>query len=257
MSFKERGRQVMALTNDMWDDRHRQWALPNKRWNMKQTWSELLLANYPIKLDVLRKLVPESLLLDSFDGMGWIGVVPFQMSEVGLRGLPPIPGTDRFPELNVRTYVTLDGKPGVYFFNLDAANRIAVWTAKTFYHLPYQHADMKLQQNGATIHFESKRKRENDAQLICSYHPISEPFTAEKGSFDEWMAERYCFYTVNKKGLPLRCEILHQPWQLQHAAAEFNHNTILSKQGIIVESDQPILHFSKKIEVRAWPLTRA
>ena len=246
----------MGLKKDIWDDSHRQWALPKIPWNMKQTWSELLLANYPIKLDVLRKLVPESLPLDSFDGKGWIGVVPFQMSDIRLRGLPAIPGTDRFPELNVRTYVTLDGKPGVYFFNLDAANRLAVWTAKRFYHLPYQHADMKLQQSEGTIHFESKRISESDAQLVCSYHPISEPFTAEKGTFDEWMAERYCFYTVNKKGAPLRCDILHQPWQLQHAKAEFNQNTILSSHGINVENSEPVLHFSKEIEVRAWPLVR-
>ena len=90
----------MGLKKDIWDDSHRQWALPKIPWNMKQTWSELLLANYPIKLDVLRKLVPESLPLDSFDGKGWIGVVPFQMSDVRLRGLPAIPGTDRFPELH-------------------------------------------------------------------------------------------------------------------------------------------------------------
>lgn len=249
--------EKMNMKNDSWDDSHRQWPLPRLPWNMKQTWSELLLANYPIKLEVLRRLVPDALPLDSFNGMGWIGVVPFQMSGVRLRGLPPVPGTDRFPELNVRTYVTLNGKPGVYFFNLDAANHLAVWAAKTFYHLPYQHAAMKLQQNGAIIDFESKRSCDANAQLACSYKPISEPFYAAKGSFDEWMAERYCFYTVNKKGVPLRCDILHQPWLLQHAEAEFRLNTILTKQGIQVANNKPTLHFSKKIEVRAWPLVRA
>lgn len=241
---------------DSWDDSHRPWALPKLPWNMKQTWSELLFAHYPIKLKELRKLVPEALPLDSFDGMGWISVVPFQMSGVRFRGLPAVPGTDRFPELNIRTYVTLDGKPGVYFFNLDAANRLAVWAAKRFYHLPYQHAEMQLQKDGQIIQFDSKRTNANDARLVCSYEPISEPFFAQKGSFDEWVTERYCFYTVNKKGIPLRCDILHRPWQLQEAKAEFEQNTILSKQGINVESDVPILHFSKIIEVRAWPLVR-
>ena len=96
---------------------------------MTQTWYDLLFAHYPIKIEVLQKLVPDVLPVDSFDGMGWIGVVPFHMTDIRLRGFPPVPGTNRFPELNVRTYVTLDGKPRVFFFSLDATNLLAVKTA--------------------------------------------------------------------------------------------------------------------------------
>jgi len=247
----------MNLKKAPWDDGHRLWPLPNLPWIMKQTWNDLLFAHYPIKLEVLQALVPNVLPLDSFNGVGWIGVVPFHMTGIRMRGLPPLPGTDRFPELNVRTYVTIDGKPGVYFFSLDAANQLAVWGAKAFYHLPYVYADMTVKRNGASIGYESKRRSGDDAQFVCSYRPISEPYHAAKGSFDEWMSERYCLYTLNKKGVPLRCDILHQPWLLQHAEAEFSQNTMLSKQGIQVESDQPILHFSKRIEVRIWPLVHA
>lgn len=237
-----------------WDDSHRPWAVPNYPWTMKQTWSDLLFAHYPIQFDVLRKLVPEALPLDSYNGMCWVGVVPFRMSGVGVRGLPPIPGTDTFPELNVRTYVTLDGKPGVYFFSLDAANWLAVKAAKTLYHLPYWYADMTIKNRGTTIEFESKRRNHSEIELACSYRPISAPFQAAEGSFEEWLVERYCFYTLNASGVPLRCDILHEPWTLQEAEAEFSYHSILSKQGIAVESDLPILHFAKKIDVRAWPL---
>ena len=241
----------------LWSDSHRLWPLPHLPWTMKQTWNDLLFAHYPVKLEVLQTLVPGALPLDSFNGMGWVGVVPFHITDIRLRGLPPIPGTNRFPELNVRTYVTLDGKPGVYFFSLDAANWLAVNVAKLFYHLPYKDADMMVKHNGPIINYESRRRSNDGATLVCSYRPISEPYHAAKRSFDEWMAERYCLYTLNNKGVPLRCDILHQPWLLQHAEAEFSQNTMLSKQGIQVENDQPILHFSKKIEVRMWPLVRA
>lgn len=126
--------------------------------------------------------------------------------------------------------------------------------AKTFYHLPYFYADIVVKHNGATIEYESRRRSDDNSKLLCSYRPISEPYHAAKGTFDEWMSERYCLYTLNNKGVPLRCDILHLPWLLQHAEAEISHNTMLSKQGIKVENDQPILHFSKKIEVRMWPL---
>ena len=125
------------VKTSLWDDSHRQWPLPDLPWTIKQTWNDILLVNYPIKLDTLQKIVPEVLPLDSYDGMGWIGLVPFHMTGMRLRGLPPVPGTDRFPQVNIRTYVTLDGKPGVYFFSLDAANWLAARLAKQLYHLPY------------------------------------------------------------------------------------------------------------------------
>ena len=224
---------------------------------MTQTWNDLLFAHYPIKIEVLQKLVPDVLPVDSFDGMGWIGVVPFHMTDIRLRGFPPVPGTNRFPELNVRTYVTLDGKPGVFFFSLDATNLLAVKTSRMLYHLPYEEANIGLKRDGTTIEYNSRRRGDLQAELICSYHPNSEPYHVTKESFDEWMAERYCLYTINPKGVPLRCDILHEQWLLQNAEANSRWNTMLSGQGIQVESDEPILHFSKIMKVRMWPLVRA
>lgn len=246
--------ELLNIQENKWDDSHRPWPLPNYPWGMKQTWGDLLFAHYPIQYDVLRKLVPEGLELDSYDGVCWIGVVPFSMSGVRLRGLPPVPGTDEFPELNVRTYVMIDGKPGVYFFSLDADNWQAVKGARTFFHLPYHYAKMDIKNFGDTVLFESKRRDQTDIVFAARYKPVSEPFLAVKGSFEEWMSERYCFYTINASGVPVRCDILHHPWILQQTEGEITLNTMLSKQGIIVDNDRPILHFSKKIDVRAWPL---
>lgn len=244
------------FTKNQWDDSHRSWPLPRLPWTMKQTWNDLLFAHYPIKIEVLQKLIPDVLPIDSYDGMGWIGVVPFHMTDIRLRGLPPVPGTDRFPELNVRTYVTIDEKPGVYFFSLDASNLLAVKTAQTIYYLPYKFADMSVHHNDDVIEYKSKRRNGNQ-EFACTYKPISEPYFAEKGSFDEWLTERYCLYTLNKNQVPLRCDILHKPWPLQRAEAEIKQNTMLTQQGIQVECNEPILHFAKKLEVRMWPLVRA
>jgi len=110
---------------------------------MAQTWNDLLFAHWPVAPNVLRALVPPELPLDTYDGTAWLAVTPFHMTGIRARGLPPIPGLSRFPELNVRTYVILDGKPGVYFFSLDVTSRMAVWGARTFYRLPYFHAHMR------------------------------------------------------------------------------------------------------------------
>lgn len=167
---------------------------------MTQTWNDLLFAHYPIDINVLRQLVPNGLALDTFNGKGWIGVVPFHMTNIRLRGTPRVPGTDSFAELNVRTYVTVNGKPGVFFFSLDAENLLAVKVAQTIYHLPYMHADMKVEKRDSFIEYTSKRRHGVNARFECSYRPISDSFYAKEGSFEEWLTERYCLYTLSKKG---------------------------------------------------------
>jgi uncharacterized protein YqjF (DUF2071 family) len=125
---------------------------------MEQTWHDLLFAHWSLPPSAVRPLVPLQLTLDMFDGQCWVAVTPFRMSGIRGRGLPPLPGLSRFPELNVRAYVTFGGKAGVYFFSLDAANLPAVWAARAFFHLPYFHAAMKSEEREGVIHYCSRRQ---------------------------------------------------------------------------------------------------
>src|SRR5579863_2508953 len=152
---------------------HRPWPLPPGPWIMKQTWHDLLFAHWPLPPDALRPLVPAQLELDPFDGQCWVGVVPFRMSGIRRRGVPALPGVSRFPELNVRTYVSFGGKPGVYFFSLDAANLPAVWAARMFYHLPYFHAEMSCEDRGGTILYWSRRLK-SAGEFQGSYCPTAD-----------------------------------------------------------------------------------
>ena len=222
---------------------------------MKQVWHDLLFAHWPIQLDAMRALLPPQMTLDTFDGQAWVGVVPFHMSGIRGRGLPAVPGRSRFPELNVRTYVTYDGKPGVYFFSLDAASLAAVWAARRFYHLPYFHAVMSTREVGGDIHYFSRR-HEGSGEFRGHYRPINEVRLRQLGTFEHWASERYCLYTVHAEAV-YRCEIHHQQWPLQDADAEFEINRIASASGITVPNARPLLHFARRLEVLIWPLHRA
>ena len=111
---------------------HRPWPMPHGRWTWRQNWHDLLFAHWPIPAADLRHLVPDGLAIQEYDGASWIGVVPFRMTGVMRRPFPDVPWVSAFPELNVRVYVERDGKPGVWFLSLDAANPLAVWAAQTF-----------------------------------------------------------------------------------------------------------------------------
>ncbi len=151
---------------------------------MTQIWHELLFAHWPIAPTDLRPLIPSVLELDTFEGQAWIGIVPFHMSNVHPRGFPSVNGLSKFPELNVRTYVTVNGFPGVFFFSLDAGNSIAVFLARTLFHLPYFKADMHSHRVDNTIHYSSRRTHRGapSAEYITTYHPVATAFFSKPGN---------------------------------------------------------------------------
>ena len=147
---------------------HRPWPIPTRAWTWRQSWRDLLFAHWPIEARALRPLIPDGLDIQEFGGTAWIGVVPFRMSGVMHRPLPDLPWISAFPELNVRTYVERDGRPGVWFLSLDATNPLAVWAARTFFHLPYHRAAMSLVDQGDRIEYRSRR---GDARFDGWYRP--------------------------------------------------------------------------------------
>jgi len=229
---------------------HRPWRLPAGPWIMAQTWHDLLFAHWPIESAVLRKLVPQALALDTFNGQAWIAVTPFHMSGIHLRGFPALPGLSRFPELNVRTYVTFDDKPGVYFFSLDAASAAAVWGARTFYHLPYFASNMSVETREQWIRYLCRR-RQSSAEFHGRYRPIGAVQLRQEDSLEAWLTERYCLYSV-AEGHVYRAEIHHEPWPLQDAEAEIEINTMAAPSGISLSGRPALLHFARKLEVLVW-----
>jgi len=234
---------------------HRPWQLPTSPWSMRQTWHDLLFAHWPVSPAAMRTLVPAELDLDMFDGHCWVGVVPFRMSGIRRRGLPALPGFSRFPELNVRTYVTYGGKAGVYFFSLDAASSSAVWAARHFYHLPYFRAAMSCEIFEGAVHYSSRRYRAN-AEFRANYCPTGEIQLAARGSLEHWLTERYCLYAVHRSRV-YRGEIHHQPWPLQTAQAEFHTNTVAAAAGISLPDVPPSVLFAHELKVLIWPLRPA
>jgi uncharacterized protein len=232
---------------------HRPWALPKGPWIMAQNWHDLLFAHWEVPVAKMRELVPRGLEIDTFTGRAWIGVVPFRMSGVRLRGTPALPGLSTFPELNVRTYVKAEGKPGVWFFSLDAANRVAVEVARAWFHLPYFSARMRSEHEGNEIRYASRRldRRGSGESLEMKYKAEGEQFRARPETLQYFLTERYCLYALRPDGALLRGEIHHTPWTLQEARAEFMENT-MAKSLRVELRDEPLLHFSRLQGVVVW-----
>lgn len=224
---------------------------------MAQSWHDLLFAHWPVDAAVMQALLPSQLQIDTFEQQAWLAVVPFRMTGVRLRGTPATPWLSAFPELNVRTYVTLGGKPGVWFFSLDAGNSLAVAIARAWFHLPYFRARMSCSEREGWIHYQSERTHHGAPAglLECRYRPISEVLRSQRGTLEHFLTERYCLYTIDGRGRLIRGEIHHPSWPLQRAEAEFACNSMTASLGIALTS-QPLLHFSRGQDVLVWPPRR-
>lgn len=229
---------------------HRPWPLPDAPWAWRQSWRQLLFAHWPIDANALRPLIPNDLRIQEFDGTAWIGVVPFRMTGVMRRYLPDLPWISAFPELNVRTYVERDGRPGVWFLSLDATNPLAVWAARTFFHLPYHRATMSVVDDGDRIEYRSRR---GDSCFDGWYRPTADVHAAAPGSLEHWLTERYCLYARDRAGSLWRNDVHHAPWPLQKAELELRVNTMLAPHGLAGSGAPSLLHFARRLDVVVWP----
>jgi uncharacterized protein len=222
------------------DDPYRPYPVPSSPFVMHQSWHDLLFIHYRVPAELLRAVVPPSLPLDTFQGEAYVGVVPFRMARVRPRFIPPLPWLSFFPELNVRTYVTLDGRPGVYFFS------------------PYFKATMQCRAVGGEIRYRSARtdRRGKPAVLQAQYAPTGPAFIAERDSLEYFLTARYCLYTLNARQEVLRAEIHHEPWALQAARLQAQANTMLDPLGLSLPPEEPHLLFVKKLHVFVWPPKR-
>lgn len=237
---------------------NRPWPVPSEPWIMVQTWENLMFVHKPVSPEYLRQFIPAELELDTFDGKAWIGVTPFVLSSIRWRGLPPVPSAAGFPEINCRTYVTAGGKPGVFFFSLDAASRIAVEGARISFGLPYFTCDARVDQVRDGIHYRNSRTDRRGAPAVfhAEYRPVGQIFHAEPGTLEYFLTERYCLYTQRWGRSIWRAEIDHVPWPLQEAEADIRINTMAQAAGISLPEQDPILHFGRYIDVKVWRIRR-
>jgi uncharacterized protein YqjF (DUF2071 family) len=222
-------------------------------------WLDLAFLHWRVEPAALRDRLPRGLELDLHDGSAWLGLVPFRMSGIRPRFLPGLPGARAFPELNLRTYVTTGGKPGVWFFGLDVPNPLAVRVARSRFHLPYFRSRMSVREEDGWIHYRSERTHPDapPASFAGRYRPRGEAAPARPGSLEWFLTERYCLYSADARGRLFRGDVQHAPWPLQAAELELEHNGATQQIGLAPPTTPPLAHFARRLDVVAWTLERA
>jgi uncharacterized protein YqjF (DUF2071 family) len=226
---------------------------------MRPQWNDLLFLHWGFAPERVAPLLPDGLELDLFEGRAYVGLVPFQMTNVRPHFVPDLGRlshfTTRFPELNVRTYVLRDGVPGVWFFSLDAASSLAVLAARSWFKLPYFKARMKMRQGKNGFDFWSKRLWPFPSNASCrvQFQPTGEARPAQPGSLDEFLVERYVLYSRRGQQL-FRGRVFHEPYRVQSARVSVLRETNLRAAGFPRPQTQPHVLYSRGVQVEVWGL---
>ena len=221
---------------------------------MVQVWDRLLFLHWPVPPSLLRPLIPPRLAIDTYEGVAWIGVTPFTIPSLRPPGMPRIPVLGQTHEINVRTYVHLDGVPGVWFLSLDASNPLAVYAARLAYALPYFRAAIRFETTPDTGHFGIRRTHRGAAPAsLEATWTLGAPLPESKpGSLQFFLTERYCLYAARGQRL-YRARIHHRPWPLRSAHLEAFNSTMVESHGLPTPVCEPLLHAqAAPLHVDVW-----
>ena len=223
-------------------------------WMLAMRWEKLLFLHWPLPPSALTPLLPPGVKLETFGGDAWLGIVPFVMRGVRPRFFPRVPGVSGFPELNVRTYVTVRGVPGVWFFSLEAASPVAVRLARAGFHLPYFNARMRAEVDRGEVRFQSWRthRRAAPASFRGRYRPLPGALSVN-ADLTRFLTERYCLYSADTGGRLYRADIRHGPWPLQRAEVELNTSPdeMTRQLGLRLPAAPPLSHYAERLSVTA------
>ena len=237
---------------------HRPWPMPAMPWRLRQRWTKLLFAHWPMPPGEIQRRLPAGLHVDTHDGWAWLGVVPFLMDQVRFRTAGQysigVPTARAFPELNLRTYcVAPDGRPGVYFFSLDAGSFLAVMGARIGFGLPYFWSRIRMQQQGDFLRYTSRCLLGRPADFAAHYRSLGTP--APDDALGRFVTSRYAFF-LRRFGHIQAGEIHHAPWTLQNVEAEFEQNGLAASFGFTLPIRPPVLHYTNEVHMQAWTLRR-
>ncbi|WP_368504627.1 DUF2071 domain-containing protein [Alkalihalophilus sp. As8PL] len=214
---------------------------------VSMNWENVLFAHWAMNPEVVQKQLPKGIKVDTYNGKAYIGVVAFLMNKIHPTILPEMISFS-LPEINVRTYVEVDGKKGVLFFSLDTDSRVSVLGANVFVDMPYFYSDIHMETKEGQVFFESKRES-SEAIFKGNYLPTGKIFKAEKDSLEFWLTERYRLYQTKKNGEIQYGNIKHEQWPLQYATLSVEKNTLVEAADFNLPNSQPHLLYSPKVSV--------
>lgn len=223
-------------------------------WLVGQREQEMLFLHWPMTPAAVRPLVPPQLELDLRDGVAWVTMIPFQMAGLHSRWLPPMPGLSTFAEVDLFTYVRVDGVPGVSCLRIDAATLVGTWVGQ-FFSLPYHHSAVRMTDEGEWRRFTSRGRATGAGivpELAVRYRPTGPEHTAKPGTLAYFLVECFDMYSVTPRGRVLVAKETRPPRVIQAAEVKLDKNTLLQAVGLPGMLPDPVAWYCRECVIHTW-----
>jgi uncharacterized protein YqjF (DUF2071 family) len=221
---------------------------------LRNRWDDLAFVHWPYDPDEVQALLPNGLLVDTFDdGAGaraWVSLVPFRMRRAGPTFLPPLPWISTFAETNVRTYVVDSaGNRAVWFLSLDAARLPVVAFARWMIGFPYVWSTMSIERNGDRWTYDTRRRRWPRSPAastraivevgnVVTPTPLDVFLTARWGTVAEW------------RGRLRHHPVDHPPWRLRAGTVIELDDTAVAACGLSTPVGEPLVRVAEPLDAR-------
>ncbi|MEP1490033.1 MAG: DUF2071 domain-containing protein [Algibacter sp.] len=222
---------------------HRPFEYPKRAWTFYQEWNKAVFLHWEIDVKLIRPYLPKGIELDTLNGKTWVSLVAFDMNNIGIKNLPKPPYISDFQEINIRVYIIKNGKPSVYFLNMEGSKRSSCKVLKMASKFPYRYS--KMNRNESV--YQSNNKVFNDSFHI-EYHLKND--SVKKDKTDTWLTERYAVFQDHKNHI-IEYDVHHTEWPMQHIIVKnvkinyprFNH---------LINNKPNRIHYSSGVQVLTW-----
>jgi len=221
---------------------------------MTQQWKDLAFLHWSYEPSVVQRLLPDGVEVDTFDGRAWVALVPFRMTKLRLRWLPPIPTTTDFPEINVRTYVRVNGRPAVWFFSLDTPKVLPTVTARAAFRLPYCFGRASVNVIDGVLESRVDRRWPSRASSFARIR-VGEPIAA--GELERFLTDRWGLIAPRYFGGLNYGPVDHEPWPLHTGEVLELDDQLVVAAGLPAPQGEPHVLFSATVSVEVGSLIRA
>lgn len=220
---------------------------------LRQRWTELAYFHWPYEPDVVQRLLPPGVRVDTFDGTAWVGLIPFVMRDVQLGPTPPVPYLGTFVEINVRTYVVDPlGRRSVWFFSLDVPRTVIVAVARTVFALPYCWSRTRYEEAGSRRRYEMTRRWPRSAPASAEIaFTIGDPIE-DVSDLDHFLTARWSLLTTRRGRLSYG-PVHHERWPLHHVVDPLVRGDAVEAAGLPSPAGDPRTACSPAVGVEvAW-----
>ena len=222
---------------------HRPFEYPKRKWAFYQEWNKAVFLHWEVSPNLITPLLPKGIKLDVLNEKTWVSLVAFNMNNIGIRNLPKVPYISDFYEINIRVYITCNGKPSVYFLNMEGSKRSSCKILKAVSKFPYQYSKMSRDN---TIYI-SKNKTFND---IFNIEYNIEDTLIKKDKTDLWLTERYAVFQDYKNHI-IEYDVHHIEWPMQSIMIK-KLNLNYPRFSHLINNHPDKIHYSSGVQVLTW-----